>query len=106
MSTILEFSTIMDSTLMEFDCIFIAVAGKMNSSCEVDRCHVMNVDEIDFRQMASHADPVNFMTRHDHSKWAVSTLIRRKDKREVDRVRMRRHLPETNLIQNVRHVMV
>ena len=58
---------------MEFDCIFIAVAGKMNSSCEVDRSHVMNVDEIDLRQMASHADPVDFTTRHDHAKWAVST---------------------------------
>ena len=52
----------------------------MNSSCEVDRCHVMNVDEIDFRQMAPHA--VDFTTRHDHAKWAVSTSIRRrKDKR-------------------------
>ena len=60
----------------------------MNSSCEVDRCHVMNVDEIDFRQMASHA--VDFTTRHDHAKWAVSTSIRRKDKRRAKDKRTRK----------------
>ena len=51
--------------------MWFKIVGKMNSSCEADRYHVMNVDEVDFRKMSP--SPVDFTTRHDHAKWAVST---------------------------------
>ena len=59
--------------------MWFKIVGKMNSSCEVDRYHVMNVDEVDFRKMSP--SPVDFTTRHDHAKWAVST--NRKGRREA-----------------------
>lgn len=47
--------------------------GKMNSSCS-NKFHVMNVDELDFRGIVDKKKhEVDFTTRHDHSKWAVST---------------------------------
>ncbi len=44
--------------------------GKMNSSCSHKPAIVENVDSINFGK--SFYPPVEFSTRHDHSKWAVS----------------------------------
>ncbi len=44
--------------------------GKMNSSCG-RQFRVENVDELDFRSAFRPA--VDFTTRHDHAKWAVSS---------------------------------
>jgi len=42
--------------------------GKMASSCG-GPFQVENIDEIDFKKLAPEVD---FSTKHDHSKWAVS----------------------------------
>ena len=42
--------------------------GKMSSSCK-GPFQVENIDEIDFKKMVPEVD---FNTKHDHSKWAVS----------------------------------
>ena len=44
--------------------------GKMNSSC-VNQFHVENIDELDF-DIPGKKDDVDFTTKHDHAKWAVS----------------------------------
>ncbi len=43
--------------------------GKLNSSCNEGPFQVINIDSLDFP--ALHPE-VNFTTKHDHSKWAVS----------------------------------
>ena len=43
-------------------------AGKMPSRCD-GPFKVQNIDEIDFNKIATEVD---FLTNHDHSKWAVS----------------------------------
>ena len=41
--------------------------GKMNSSCDLP-FHVLNVDALDFKTNPD----VDFVTKKDHAKWAVS----------------------------------
>ena len=45
--------------------------GKLNSSCQKNTYHVLNIDSIDFKSSTDTA----FTTTHDHSKWAVSSDI-------------------------------
>ena len=39
--------------------------GKLNSSCQKNTYHVLNIDSIDFKSSTDTA----FTTTHDHSKW-------------------------------------
>ncbi len=54
--------------------------GKMSSSCQ-GPFQVENIDEIDFGKVAAGVD---FSTKHDHSKWAVSYPSSRSDRRLND----------------------
>ena len=47
--------------------------GKMNSSCQ-NTYHVLNIDSINFK---STSDVISFTTHKDHSKWAVSSDIKK-----------------------------
>lgn len=47
--------------------------GKLNSSCQKNTYHVLNIDSIDFKSSSDTA----FTTTHDHSKWAISSDIKK-----------------------------
>jgi len=47
--------------------------GKLNSSC-LNTYHVLNIDSINFK---STSKPITFTTRKDHSKWAISSSVKK-----------------------------
>ena len=53
--------------------------GKLNSSC-LNTYHVLNIDSINFK---STSKPITFATRKDHSKWAISSSVKKNNPWEL-----------------------